>query len=218
MSNNEFQIPSASKIGLFFGTFNPIHVGHLVIANYMVEFTPLKEVWFVVTPRNPLKNKSTLLKDNLRLYMVNLAIENINKLKSCDIEFKLPKPSYTINTLAYLKEKYPNKNFTLIMGSDNLATFHKWKNYKQILENYELYIYPRPESDSGILKNNEQNLTGLENLLGLKNHKNIKIVDAPLMEISSSFIRRAIKEKKDIRFFLTDTVYRHITEMHFYEK
>ncbi|MDD5571540.1 MAG: nicotinate (nicotinamide) nucleotide adenylyltransferase [Bacteroidales bacterium] len=195
-------MPSTLKTGLFFGTFNPIHAGHLIIANYMVECTDLKEVWFVITPQNPLKNKSTLLKDNLRFYMVNLAIEDTKKFKACDIEFKLPKPSYTINTLTYLKEKYPDKNFVLIMGSDNLKTFHKWKNYKQILEDYELYIYPRPVSDGGVLKN----------------HKNVKILNAPLIEISSSFIRKSIKEKKDVRFFLTDKVYRHITEMHFYEK
>jgi len=193
---------TSNKTGLYFGTFNPIHSGHLMIANYMTEFTDLKEVWFVVTPQNPLKEKSSLLKDNLRLYMVNLAIEDYNKFKACDIEFKLPKPSYTTNTLAYLKEKYPTKEFVLIMGSDNLETICSWKNYQNILDNYEIYAYPRPASNGG----------------GLKNNTNVKFVDAPLIEISSSFIRKSLKEKKDVRFYLTEKVYEHIKEMHFYEK
>ena len=189
------------KIGLYFGSFNPIHVGHLMIANYMVEFADLKQVWFVVSPHNPLKNKSTLLSDNHRLYMVNLAIEDTSKFKASDIEFKLPKPSFTINTLTYLKEKYPSKNFALIMGSDNLETFNKWKNYDQILEDYELYVFPRKNNSGG----------------EFINHPKVKIIDAPQLEISSSFIRNAIKEKKDIRYFLTEKVYNHVVEMHFYE-
>lgn len=194
------------KIGLFFGSFNPIHIGHLIIANYMVEYTDLNRVWFVVSPHNPLKEKKTLLADNYRLQLVNEAIVDNNKLKASNIEFKLPQPSYTINTLIHLSEKYPKYKFALIMGSDNLVTFHKWKNYEQILKHYELYIYPRPDSETKTLSPD------------LQNHPNIKKVDAPLMEISSSFIRKAIKEKKDVRYMLPEAVFNYIREMHFYEK
>ena len=133
----------ANKTGLFFGSFNPIHIGHLVIANYMLEFTDLDEVWFIISPHNPLKDKKTLLGDHHRYYMVNMAIEDNYRLKASNIEFNMPQPSYTIHTLAYLKEKYPDKNFILIAGSDNLPTFHKWKNYEEILKQYSLYVYPR---------------------------------------------------------------------------
>lgn len=189
-------------VGLFFGSFNPIHVGHLIIAGYMLEFTDLKEVWFVISPHNPLKAKETLLEDHHRLQLVRIAIENSTKLKASNIEFDMPKPSYTSNTLAYLKDKYPKKRFALIMGSDNLETFHKWKNYEYILNNYCLYVYPRPASDGG----------------NLKSHANVKMVNAPLVEISASFIRAAIKVKKDVRYMLTEPVYHYIKEMHFYEK
>lgn len=194
------------KIGLFFGSFNPIHIGHLIIANYMVEYTDLNRVWFVVSPHNPLKEKKTLLADNYRLQLVNEAIADNNKLKASNIEFKLPQPSYTVNTLIHLSEKYPKYKFALIMGSDNLFTFHKWKNYEQILKHYELYIYPRPNSEIKTLHSN------------LQQHLSIKKVDAPLMEISSSFIRKAIKEKKDVRYMLPEAVFNYIREMHFYEK
>ncbi len=189
-------------IGLFFGSFNPIHVGHLIIANYMVEFTDLKEVWFVISPHNPHKAKETLLNDNHRLQLVRIAIEYNNKLKASTIEFSMPQPSYTADTLAYLKDKYPKKKFALIMGSDNLESFHKWKNYEYILNHYSIYVYPRPKSDGGILRN----------------HENVKMINAPLVEISASFIRNAIKEKKDVRYMLTDSVYQYIQEMHFYKK
>jgi nicotinate-nucleotide adenylyltransferase len=190
------------KVGLFFGSFNPIHVGHLVLANYMLEYTDLDRVWFVVSPHNPLKKKNTLLDERHRLHLVNLAIGDNTKLKSSNIEFKLPQPSYTINTLAYLKEKYPKNEFALIMGADNLESFHKWKNYEEILKHYQLYVYPRPESDAGKLKENPQ----------------VKLVNAPLMELSSTAIRQAIKEKKDVRYFMTEPVWQYIKEMHFYEK
>ena len=133
-----------SNIGLFFGSFNPIHIGHLIIANYMINFSDLTEVWFVISPQNPFKEKKTLLSEHHRLELVRIAIEDNNNLKVSDIEFKLPQPSYTINTLTYLQEKYPKKKFSLIMGEDNLKTFHKWKNYEEIIKYYELYIYPRP--------------------------------------------------------------------------
>ncbi|MCW3084831.1 MAG: nicotinic acid mononucleotide adenylyltransferase [Bacteroidetes bacterium] len=190
------------KIGLFFGSFNPIHVGHMVLANYMLEFTDLEKVWFVISPHNPLKKKSSLLHERHRLQMVQIAIEDNNKLKASDVEFKLPQPSYTVNTLVYLKEKYPEHDFALIMGGDNLGSFHKWKNYEEILKHHELYVYPRQESAE----------TELE-----KNGK-VKLVPAPRMEISSTMIRQAIKDKKDIRYFLPEAVWEYIKEMHFYEK
>ncbi|MDP1745702.1 MAG: nicotinate (nicotinamide) nucleotide adenylyltransferase [Bacteroidota bacterium] len=190
------------KVGLFFGSFNPIHAGHLVLANYMLEYTDLERIWFVVSPHNPLKKKSTLLDEKQRLQMVDLAIGDNIKLKASNIEFNLPQPSYTIVTLTYLKEKYPQHEFVLIMGADNLESFHKWKNYEEILKHHQLYIYPRPESDGG----------------SLKDHPQIKLVNAPLMEISSTAIRQAIKEKKDMRYFMTEAVWQYIKEMHFYEK
>lgn len=190
------------SIGLFFGSFNPIHIGHLIIANYIVEYTDLAEIWFVISPHNPLKDKSTLLPDHHRLALVNVAVENDPRFKPCDIEFKLPRPSFTIHTLTYLKEKYPDREFTIIMGSDNLQSIEKWRNYEQIIENHKLVVYPRQGSDGG----------------KFKEHKNVIWVSAPLMEISSSFIRKAIKDKKEIQYFLPVEVYKYIREMHFYEK
>ncbi len=190
------------KIGLYFGTFNPIHIGHMIIANHMAEHSDLDQIWMVVTPHNPHKQKTTLLDDYQRLHMVTVATEDFTKIKPSDIEFKLPQPNYTVNTLAHLEEKYPKHQFALIMGEDNLNSLHKWKNYEAILENYGLIVYPRP---------------------GFKGHDllalpNVKMVNAPIMEISSTFIRDAIKNKKDIRHFLPHGVWDYIKEMHFYEK
>ena len=190
------------KVGLFFGSFNPIHIGHMAIANYMLEYTDLKNIWFVVSPHNPLKEKKSLLPDIHRLRLVREAIGDFNKFKASNIEFKLPQPSYTINTLAHLKEKYSKNEFVLIIGSDNLQTFHKWKNHEEILKQHEVYIYPRPGSDGG----------------QFKDHPKVKMTDAPLMNISSSFIREAIKQKKDIRYYLPENAGKYIREMHFYEK
>lgn len=190
------------KIGLFFGSFNPIHIGHLVLANYMLEFTELERIWFVISPHNPLKEKKTLLKDNHRLQMVRLAIGEHTKMKASNIEFKLPQPSYTVNTLAYISDKHPEHEFALIMGSDNLGSFHKWKNYEFILEHHKIYVYPRPGYDGG----------------NLKTHPNVHFTDAPLLEISSSFLREAIKNKKDVRYYFTEPVWNYLKEMHFYEK
>jgi nicotinate-nucleotide adenylyltransferase len=186
------------KVGLFFGSFNPIHIGHLAIANYIVEFTELDRIWFVVTPHNPLKPKKTLLADNHRYYMVNLAVEDNRRFKASNIEFKLPQPSYTVNTLAYLKEKYPDLEFSLIMGADNILTIQKWKNYEYILQNYKIYVYPRPGYN-------------LDNI----NYKNVITVNAPIMQISASFIRNAIKSGKDVRYFLLPKVWEFIDEMRF---
>lgn len=190
------------KTGLFFGSFNPVHNGHMVIANYFAEFSDLDQVWFVVSPHNPLKPVGSLLNDFQRLQLVELAIGDYRKMKVSKIEFGLPKPSYTINTLTHLQEKYPQHEFVLIMGSDNLHTFHKWKNYEQILEYYSIYIYPRPGFDGG----------------DFKNHPKVKFIEAPLMEISSTFIRNAIKSKKDVRFMMPEKVADYIDEMNFYRK
>ena len=190
------------KIGLFFGSFNPIHTGHLVLANYMAEFTDLKQVWFVISPHNPFKQKTSLLAENHRLELVNLAINDDDKLKASTVEFKMPQPSYTINTLIHLKEKFRKHDFVLIMGADNLETFNKWKSYEEIIENHQVYVYPRPGHDGG----------------SLKDHRNVVFHDAPVIEISSTFIRNAIKLKKNVRYFMPDSVYEYIKEMHFYEK
>jgi len=189
-----------TKTGLFFGSFNPIHNGHLMIASYMVEYTGLSQVWFVVSPHNPLKEKSSLLPDHHRLAMVNLAIEDDKRFKSSNIEFKLPRPSYTIDTLTYLSEKYPGKQFIPILGSDNLPTLHKWKNWETLLSQYIIYIYPRPETNPG----------------PHDKHPSLKWVDAPLITVSSSFIRKGISEGRDMKYFLPEKVWKYITEMNFY--
>lgn len=173
------------KVGLFFGSFNPVHIGHLVIANFMAENTDLQKVWFVVSPHNPLKEKKSLLKDADRLHLVRLATEDNTKFKVSDIEFKLPQPSYTIHTLTYLKEKFPQHEFVLIMGSDNLESLEKWKNYEIILRDYEIYVYSRTEK----LKT------------PLANHAHVKIFEVPVMDISSSEIRKLIGEKSRCAIF-----------------
>lgn len=201
------------KIGLYFGTFNPIHVGHLIIANHMVENSDLDEVWFVVTPHNPHKKKKSLLEDYHRLAMVELAIEDYPKLKASNIEFKLPQPNYTVNTLAHLEERYPDIDFCLIMGEDNLKSLHRWKNYEVILERYMVYIYPRiseGEVDSQFFSILEDGT--------IQYHEKIKKVDAPIIELSSTFIRDSIKAKKDIRPMLSAPVWKYLDEMNFYKE
>lgn len=189
------------KIGLFFGSFNPIHIGHLIIAQHFINFTDIYQLWFVVSPHNPLKQKNQLLQDHHRLAMVKIAIDNNPKLRACDIEFGLPQPSYTIDTLAYLEEQYPQYDFALIMGSDNWQNIHKWKNYQQLMEKYHILVYPRPE--------HEVSLPELS-------HK-IKIVNAPLLEISSSHIRQLILEGKSIQYLVLPLVQQYIDEMNFYK-
>lgn len=189
------------KVGLYFGTFNPIHIGHCVIAQHMLEYTDLDEVWFVVTPHNPHKKKSTLLNDRERLHMVRLAIEDHYRLKVSDMEFGLPQPSYTAYTLAHASEKWTDKDFSLIMGADNLQTFHKWKNYEWILENHHLYVYPRIESDGG----------------ELKDHPKVTLTEAPIMQIASTDIRHAIKDNKDVSFMLPNVVWEHIDGSSYYK-
>jgi nicotinate-nucleotide adenylyltransferase len=189
------------KIGLYFGTFNPIHVGHLIIANYFAEHTDLNQVWMVVTPHNPLKNKDTLLKDSTRLELVFLATEDYPKIKPCDIEFQLPQPNYTVNTLAHLQDKYPKNEFSLIMGEDNLKSFHKWKNYERILEQCDLLVYPRPNCEK----------------TPFHQHPKVKITAAPQVEISSTFIRNAIKENKNVQYFVPEKVWKYMMDMGYYK-
>jgi nicotinate-nucleotide adenylyltransferase len=192
------------KIGLYFGTFNPIHVGHLIIANHMAEHADLDQVWMVVTPHNPLKKKSTLLDDYHRLQMVHLATEDFPKIKPSDIEFKLSQPNYTVNTLVHLQEKYSSHEFSLIMGEDNLKSLHKWKNYEAILAHHDIYVYPRLSSEA-------------ENL-ELKNHTKIHLIDAPVVEISSTDIRYNIKKEKNVQPLLHHKVWDYIDHNNFYKK
>jgi len=189
------------KIGLFFGSFNPIHTGHLIIANFMANHTSLDKVWLVVSPHNPLKEKKDLIQVYDRLEMAKLAIEDAQNLEVSDVELKLPQPSYTIDTLIYLKELYPEHEFILIMGADNLKSLKKWKNYELLLRDYQIYIYPRP---------------GFENQ-ELQNHPAITITKTPLMELSSTFIRKAIAEDKNVQFFLPDKVIQFIENKSLYK-
>ena len=197
-----------AKIGLYFGSYNPVHIGHMAIAGYMTEFAGLDQVWFVVSPHNPLKKKETLLADHHRLYMSQLAIGDSQKLKATDIEFKLPVPSYTIDTLTYLKERYPKNEFSLVMGEDNLYTLHKWKNAIELVSRYPIYIYPRPDSKRPSSLLLDQILHGAD----------IHRLNAPVIEISGTFIREGIKNGKDMSYFLPPAVWKYIKEMHFYEK
>lgn len=178
------------KIGLFFGSFNPIHIGHLILANYMANHTDLDEVWLVVSPQNPLKKSKGLADMYDRLEMAHLGIGDSEKLRASDIEFQLSKPSYTVNTLVYLEEKYPEYSFSLIMGGDNLQSLHKWKNYEILLRDHEIYVYPRPGYDPG----------------EFGKHPSVHLTNAPHMEISSTFIRQSLKDGKSIRYLVPDSV------------
>ena len=182
------------KIGLLFGSFNPVHIGHLIIANYMANHTDLDKVWLVVSPQNPLKKYGDLINTYDRLEMARLATDNSDNIEVSDVELKLPQPSYTIDTLTHLKEKYPQHEFAIIMGSDTLVTLHKWKNYKLILRDYQIYVYPRP---------------GYENT-DLATHPSVHITMTPLMELSATFIRKSIAEKKNVQYFVPDPVLKFI--------
>ncbi|AOW21378.1 nicotinate (nicotinamide) nucleotide adenylyltransferase [Urechidicola croceus] len=192
------------NVGLYFGSFNPIHIGHLIIANHLVEHSDLDQIWLVVTPHNPHKKKNSLLDNHHRLAMVNIAVEEYPKIKSSNIEFDLPQPSYTVNTLAHITEKYPDYDFSLIMGEDNLKSFHKWKNYRTILEGHDIYVYPR------ISKGHIESQ--------FDNHPRIHKVDAPIVEISSTFIRNSIKDKINVLPLLPFNVWQYIDQMNFYKK
>ena len=200
---------SPQKIGLFFGSFNPIHIGHLIIANVMAENTDLSKVWFVVSPQNPFKPSHGLLHEFDRYDMVKAAIGDHYKLEVSDVEFNLPKPSYTIHTLAHLTEKHPNKEFKVIIGEDNLENFVKWKNYQQIVEQYGLYVYPRLNSSFGQAHPHVTNAD-------LKRHANVKMVEAPLLDISATYIRNCIKNNKSIRYLVPDGVEQMIRSKNFF--
>ena len=190
------------KIGLFFGTFNPIHIGHLILANHLVQYSDLEELWLVVTPHNPHKKKSSLLNNHHRYNMVWNLCADYPQLKPSDIEFNLPQPNYTVNTLAHLEEKFPQYDFSLILGEDNLKSFPKWKNYEVILEKYHLLVYPR-HSEGEVAPE-------------LLDHPRVQRVEAPRVEISSTFIRNAIKEGMDVRPLLPESVWKNIEENNFY--
>lgn len=187
------------KTGLYFGSFNPVHIGHLVVANYMVAFTDIDELWFVVSPQNPLKEKEILAPDPLRLRMAELATANDSRLKVSDVEFSMPTPSYTIDTLQTLGQRYPDREFSIVMGSDGLPTFNQWKNYQALEQQYKRYVYPRPGCpiDPSLL--------------------NVIKTDAPQMNISSTFIRQAIAEGKDVRYFLPSGVWDFLKSHRLYQ-
>lgn len=187
------------NIGLYFGSFNPVHVGHLIIASHIADNTALNQVWFVVSPQNPLKPAASLLNEYHRLHLVQTAVEGDVRFKVTDVEFKLPKPSYTIDTLTYLKEKYPENNFSVIMGTDSFQNIKKWKNYELLLKNYSFILYPRP---------------GFKVPDALEN---VHVVEAPLMEISSTAIRKKIKDGESIRYLLTDAVREEIERSGYYK-
>jgi nicotinate-nucleotide adenylyltransferase len=195
------------ETGLFFGSFNPVHIGHMAIANYLAEYSSLKEIWFVVSPHNPLKTKETLLKDRDRLHMTGLAIGDDLRFRVSDVEFTLPQPSYTIDTLVWLTEKHPARRFTLIMGEDNLTTLHKWKNVEVLVKQYPIIVYPR-------LYPGNRSSKRLQEVLSMAS---VTEIDAPVMEISGTFIRNAIKEGKDVSWFVPAPAWQYIREMHFYE-
>ena len=192
------------KIGLFFGSFNPIHIGHLILANYILENTDMDELWFVVSPHNPFKDKKSLLKDSNRLEMVNLAVKNYPKMRASNVEFSLPRPSYTIDTLTYLHEKYPDVSFSLIMGEDNLESLAKWKNAETLIENHKIIVYPR------IFKGEKKNSEYLQ-------HKNISLINAPIIELSATEIRNMVKNGKNVRPMLPTEVFEYLDGSSFYK-
>lgn len=189
------------RIGLYFGTFNPIHIGHMAIANYLLEYAEIERLWFVVSPQSPFKQQANLLDNHQRLELLRRAIGNNPKCKVSDVEFELPTPSYTADTLAHLRAIHPELEFYLLMGGDNLQQLHRWKNYETILQHHHILAYPRPASPIPVQ---------------FQNHPSIRLVDAPLMEISSSFIRKAIAEGKDMRYFLPFATWQYLQEKKFY--
>jgi len=190
------------KTGLFFGSFNPVHIGHMIIANHMIQYTDLKEVWMVVSPHNPLKSKASLAKDSDRLHLVQLAIDDNPHIKASNIEFSLPVPSYTIDTLIHLQEKYPKREFCLIMGGDSVESLPKWKNYELLLQNYDIYVYERPGYNTTLAEDNPR----------------IKIVkNVPMMDISATFIRNAIRDKKSIQYLVPEKVFDYLDGSQMYK-
>jgi len=187
-------------IGLYFGSFNPIHIGHLIVANHVAEYSDVDKIWFVVSPHNPLKDSHTLLNEYDRLHLVQLAIEDNNKFRASNVEFHLPKPSYTIDTLTYLAEKFPLEKFSVVMGADSFQNIHRWKNYEQLISNYSFIIYNRP---------------GFE--IKETHGAQIQVLNAPLLEISSTYIRKQIKEKRSVRYILPEKVWDYIEANRYYK-
>lgn len=185
------------KVGLFFGSFNPVHIGHLILANYIIENTDMDELWFVVSPQNPFKDKKSLLNDHHRLDMVRLAITNYPRMRASDVEFSLPTPSYTVDTLAYLKEKYPDHSFALIMGEDNLVGLHKWKNAEMLVKNHQIIVYPRL-------------LAGEKKESEIPADSSITVVTAPIIELSATEIRKMIQQKRNVRPMLPPEVFEYL--------
>ncbi|AZA58954.1 nicotinate-nucleotide adenylyltransferase [Chryseobacterium shandongense] len=192
------------KVGLFFGSFNPIHIGHLILANYILEHTDMDELWFVVSPQNPFKEKKSLLKDHNRLDMVQLAVKNYPKMRASNVEFSLPQPSYTIDTLTYLHEKYSDYSFSLIMGEDNLQSLHKWKNSETLIKNHHIIVYPRMYDGE---KKDPEYLQ----------HENISLIEAPVIELSATEIRNMIKTGKNVRPMLPPEVFEYLDGSSFYK-
>ncbi|MGB3588659.1 MAG: nicotinate (nicotinamide) nucleotide adenylyltransferase [Tunicatimonas sp.] len=192
------------KVGLFFGSFNPIHTGHLIVANVVRQQAALDQVWFVVSPQNPFKKQKALLNEIDRLRMVELAVEDNFDLRACNAEFSMPKPSYTVNTLAYLNERYPQHQFSLILGSDNLTHLHRWKNAKEILTHTSVLVYPRPNVAEEKIKDE------------IRNHPNIKKVESPLLDISATFIRRSIRSRLSVKYLVPDLVKEYIQSRKLY--
>ena len=182
------------KIGLYSGSFNPIHHGHVMLANYLVEFSDLDELWFVVSPHNPLKKKADLMDDMDRFKMVELALEGDARLKASDVEFSMPQPSYTINTLRALSSQHPSDQFVFICGMDSLEGLPRWKEYEAILEGYELLVFPRKGYDGG----------------ALLHHPHVKVLETPVIEVSSTFIRNCLREGKDVRHFMPEKAYQYL--------
>ena len=187
------------KIGLFFGSFNPVHSGHLIIANHILNETDIEKIWFIISPQNPLKTESSLLNEYHRLHLVRVATENDSRIRASDIEFGLPRPSYTVNTLAYLTEKFPENKFCIIMGSDSFQNLHKWKNFEVIVQHYDLYVYRRP----GFEINNTLNAR-------------LYVQDAPLLQLSATYIRKCILEGKSIRYMAPDAVLEEIEKGNYF--
>jgi len=192
------------KIGLFFGSFNPVHIGHLILANYILENSDMDELWFVVSPQNPFKDKKSLLNDHNRLDMVQLAIKNYPNMRASNVEFSLQKPSYTIDTLTYLHEKYPDYSFSLIMGEDNLSSLPKWKNYEQLIKHHHIIVYPR------VFKEEKKGPEYLQ-------HENISLIKAPVIELSATEIRNMIKAGKNVRPMLPPEVFEYLDGSSFYK-
>ena len=223
------------RTGLYFGSFNPVHNGHLMIANYMAEFGDLDQVWFVISPRNPFKPESELLADYHRRELLTRAVGEYPRFRVSSVEFRLPKPSYTIDTLDFLSKEYPDMDFTVIMGEDQLPKFHEWKESERLLAGYRVMVYPRiwggrdalrVTRDAEPLKSNAEDVAGGDlsrhasrvTRHDLANHPSVKLVAAPLLEISSSFIRESIQNGKDVRFFMPEQAWKYLDEMNFYRQ